>query len=75
MDIDNNISLEKYEKIKLKYGSLSSWAIWSEQGEKTKSNMGDISFFENPTINFKYLKSKYYTCWFEYIKTYTKKFQ
>jgi len=48
--IDNNISLEEYEKIKLKYGSMSSWAIWSNQGEKIKSNMGDISFFDNPTI-------------------------
>ena len=47
---DNHISLEQYEKIKLKYGSMSSWAIWSDQGEKIKSNMGDISFFENPTI-------------------------
>lgn len=48
--VDNFISLEQYEKIKLKYGRMSSWAIWSEQGEKIKSNMGDISFFENPTI-------------------------
>ena len=48
--VDNYISLDEYEKIKLKYGSMSSWAIWSEQGEKIKSNMGDISFFENPTI-------------------------
>lgn len=47
---DNHISLEQYEKIKLKYGSMSSWAIWSDQGEKIKSNMGDIIFFENPTI-------------------------
>ena len=48
--IDNDISLEEYEKIKLKYGSMSSWAIWIEQGEKIKSNMGDTTFFENPTI-------------------------
>ena len=48
--INNSISLEQYEKIKLKYGGMSSWALWSEQGEKIKSNMGDISFFENPTI-------------------------
>ena len=44
------MDLIEYEKIKAKYGSMSSWAIWSEQGENIKSNMGDISFFENPTI-------------------------
>ena len=45
----NFISLEHYEKIKKNYGSMSSWAIWAEQGENMKSAMGDISFFENPT--------------------------
>lgn len=44
------MDLLEYEKIKTKYGSMSSWAIWSEQGENIKSNMGNISFFENPTI-------------------------
>ena len=44
------MDLIEYEKIKSKYGSMSSWAIWSDQGENIKSNMGDISFFENPTI-------------------------
>jgi hypothetical protein len=43
------MNLTEYEKIKKKYGSMSSWAIWSEQGENIKSNMEDISFFENPT--------------------------
>ena len=43
------MDLIKYEKIKTKYGGMSSWAIWSEQGETKKSNMEDISFFENPT--------------------------
>ena len=44
------MNLIEYEKIKAKYGSMSSWAIWSNQGENIKSNMGDISFFENPTL-------------------------
>jgi hypothetical protein len=44
------ITLEKYENIKSKYGNMSSWAIWAEQLDTIKSGMGDISFFENPTI-------------------------
>ena len=44
------MDLIEYEKIKAKYGTMGSWAIWSEQGENIKSNMGDISFFENPTM-------------------------
>jgi hypothetical protein len=47
---NNFITLKQYEKIKTKYGSLASWAIWAEQDENIKSNMGDISFFENPTM-------------------------
>jgi len=50
----NPISLEKFKQIKQKYGSMASWAFWKEliPGEKAKSGMGDISFFDNPTDNF-----------------------
>ena len=47
----NVVSRENYEYIKDKYGHMSSWAIWSEQNGNIKSGMGDISFFENPTIS------------------------
>lgn len=44
------MDLIEYEKIKSKYGSMGSWAIWSEQGEKIKSNSN----------NFKFIESRYY---------------
>ena len=41
---------ESYNKIKEKYGNISSWALWSDQVNiKSKLGMDDISFFENPT--------------------------
>lgn len=43
------MSHEKYEYIKDKYGHMSSWAIWSHQGVKSKSGMDDTSFFYNPS--------------------------
>jgi len=46
----SKLTIQSYNKIKEKYGNISSWAIWSEQGNiKSKIGMGDISFFENPT--------------------------
>ena len=45
----NKMSHEKYEYIKDKYGHMSSWAIWSPQGVKSKSGMDDTSFFYNPS--------------------------
>jgi hypothetical protein len=44
------ITFESYNKIREKYGNISSWAIWSEHSNiKSKLGMEDISFFENPT--------------------------
>ena len=43
------ISIEKFEEIKLKYGNMSSWAIWKEKDIKEKSKIGDLSLFENIT--------------------------
>jgi len=45
----NSMTKQRYDDIKLKYGGMSSWAIWAESDKKIKSGMGDISFFENPT--------------------------
>ena len=50
LEMTELITLEKYENIKSKYGNMSSWAIWSESLDTIKSGIGDISFFENPTI-------------------------
>jgi hypothetical protein len=45
------LTIDKYDKIKEKYGDVSSWAVWNESVDniRPKSGMGDISFFENPS--------------------------
>ncbi len=53
------IDIKLFEKIKDKYGAVSSWAVWSEEGETPKSNIGDIDIFDlekNPDI-FNILKT------------------
>jgi hypothetical protein len=46
----NKLTINSYNKIKEKYGSISSWALWNtESNTRTKSGMGIISFFENPS--------------------------
>lgn len=42
-----NNTEEKILSIKSKYGHMASWAIWANKDIKEKSNMDDISFFEN----------------------------
>ena len=39
------ISKSKFELIEKKYGHFASWAVWAEEGNKPKDNIGDISFF------------------------------
>ncbi|MDF1878409.1 hypothetical protein JHD46_02005 [Sulfurimonas sp. SAG-AH-194-C20] len=44
---------DKFEKIKKKYGSVSSWAIWEKMGEKPKSNISNMEILEidkNPKL-------------------------
>lgn len=36
----------KFEFIKKKYGHYASWAIWADEGEKPKDNVGDLSVFD-----------------------------
>jgi len=44
------ISIDSYNKIKDKYGNISSWALWTEKVDiRSKKGMEDISFFENPS--------------------------
>lgn len=47
------IQKEHYFEIAEKYGQWASWAIWAEEGDRPKSNMGDTSIFDlnkNPDI-------------------------
>ena len=41
---------EQLDLIKKKYGHYASWAIWAGEGDKSKSNMGDLSIFEDKNI-------------------------
>jgi len=41
---------ETFEFIKNKYGLHASWAIWAEESNRLKSNMGDLSVFEDRNI-------------------------
>ena len=47
------IQKDHYLEIASKYGHCASWAVWAEPGSKPKSNVGDISIFDedkNPKI-------------------------
>ena len=44
------ITREKFDFIKDKYGYYSSRAIWSDENEKPKSNIGDLSILD-PDLN------------------------
>lgn len=39
------ISKGKFEYLRKKFGLHTSWAVWTEKGEKSKSNVGDLSIF------------------------------
>jgi len=41
------LSVEKFGLIKQKHGLYGSWAIWAKEGKTPKSNMGDISIFND----------------------------
>lgn len=47
-----NIMIEKatYDKLKEKYGFLSSWALWSLPTNSPKSNTSDLSIFNNNNL-------------------------
>jgi hypothetical protein len=44
------IDRKRYELIRQKHGKHASWAIWATQAQKAKSNMGDITIFNNESI-------------------------
>ena len=41
---------EKFEFIKNKYSHYASWAVFGKEGESPKSNMSDLSMFDNIKI-------------------------
>ena len=45
-----HLSSEKFEFIKSKYQFWSSWAIWADEGDTPKSNIGDLSVLD-PKMN------------------------
>src|SRR5258708_3338451 len=44
------IDIQQFENIKQKHGSYASWAVWADASEKPKSNMGDVSHFNNEGV-------------------------
>ena len=44
---------DAYELSKKKYGYCASWAIWADEGKTPKSNMDDVSFFDDDQIHTK----------------------
>lgn len=44
------IDRDTFDLIKNKYGDVASWAIWSDEGQKVKSNVGDLSILD-PDVN------------------------
>ena len=37
-----------FERLKSKYGYWASWAIWAEEGDLPKNNVGSLDVFEKP---------------------------
>jgi hypothetical protein len=44
---DVAITREQFEKVRSELGEHTSWAVWSSVGEKPKSNVGDLSIFND----------------------------
>ena len=40
------MNIRKFNLAKLKWSKTSSWAVWAENGNKPKSNIGDLSIFD-----------------------------
>lgn len=48
----------RYEEIKNKYGKSASWAVWKDEGNTPKSNISDLSVFNDKEI-YKKLNPNY----------------
>ena len=53
-ELDEIFTRKKFDYIKEKYGNVGSWAIWAGEGDKPKSNIGDLTILD-PDINKKLL--------------------
>ncbi len=40
------IEKDLFHEISVRYGHCSSWAVWAEEGNKPKSNVGELSVFD-----------------------------
>ena len=52
------IENDSYEKLLKKYWDVASWTIWTQPDVLPKSNMGDLSAFDDPNL-LDYLNNKY----------------
>lgn len=41
------LSQSQYDLIREKHGKYASWAVWAEASDKPKSNMGDMTIFDD----------------------------
>ena len=51
--LSSQMNIHRFNALRVKYGGCASWAIWSDAGERPKSNIGDLSVFDilrNPTL-------------------------
>ena len=62
----NPMTLEKFLRIKNKYGNHASWAIWADETDAPKSRMDEISFFDDPAI-IKSLNNSLYKFLLDYL--------
>lgn len=44
------ISKDNYNELRKKYWDVASWALWKEPGARPKSNVGDLSVFDDPEL-------------------------
>ena len=44
------IGIEEYRELREKYWDVASWTIWAPAGERPKSNIGDLSVFNDPDL-------------------------
>jgi len=49
-ELDGIFTRKKFDYIKEKCGNVGSWAIWADEGDKPKSNIGDLTILD-PDIN------------------------
>ena len=40
------VAYETFQKIRNKYGYCASWALWADEGETLKSNVGDLTILD-----------------------------